>query len=137
LIAIAFATYSPFASVHAQAKPKDESSKHEKPVVTLHVGDPAPALTVTEWLQGEPVKKFEPGKVYVVEFWAAWCGACIRAMPHLAELQARYKDRGVTVICFTSRNIRGSDNSDEKVAAFVKRRGPSLPLEHFQFPCIA
>jgi hypothetical protein len=42
-------------------------------------------------------------------------------------LQSRYKDQGVTVIGFTSRDIRGGpDNSEARVAAFVKRRGPML-----------
>src|SRR5262249_11487761 len=87
----------------------------------------APALKVTKWLQGDAVRTFEPGKVYVVEFWATWCGAPIRYMPHLADLQARYKDEGVTIISFTSRDIRGvPDNTEEKVAAFVKKRGPTL-----------
>ena len=31
--------------------------------------------------------KFEPGKVYVVEFWATWCGGCIRSMPHLGRVE--------------------------------------------------
>jgi len=34
----------------------------------LKVGDPAPALSTGEWLKGEPVKKFEKGTVYLVEF---------------------------------------------------------------------
>jgi thiol-disulfide isomerase/thioredoxin len=117
---------NPFAPLPAHDSPKSDPSKQHKPVASLKVGDPAPALTVTEWLQGDAVTKFEPGKVYVVEFWATWCGACIRSMPHLAELQIRYKDRGVTIIGFTSRDIQKSSNSDEKVAAFVKKRGPRL-----------
>jgi thiol-disulfide isomerase/thioredoxin len=109
------------------AQDKKESSPNEEPGPPLKVGDPAPALKVTKWLQGDAVTRFEPGKVYVVEFWATWCGACIRHMPHLAELQARYKDQGVTIIGFTSRDIRGvPDNTEEKVAAFVRRRGPTL-----------
>src|SRR5579871_1300484 len=109
-----------------QDKPRADAPKDESPIATLKVGDPAPALTVAKWRQGEPVTKFEPGKVYVVEFWATWCTACIRSMPHLAELQARYKDQGVTIIGFTSRDIRESSNSAEAVTAFVKKRGPRL-----------
>jgi hypothetical protein len=48
-------------------------------------------------------------------------------MPHLARLQAEYKDKGVTVIGFTTRDLGGQPgNSAEAVAAFVKERGPGL-----------
>jgi thiol-disulfide isomerase/thioredoxin len=81
-------------------------------------------LRASQWLQGDEVRKFEPGKVYVVEFWATWCGWCILMMPHTAELQAQYKDQGVTCIGFTA---LGPDNTREKVVTFVKKRGPKLP----------
>src|SRR6266568_1760611 len=77
------------------AQDADLPPKKERPAVSLKPGDLAPALTVTKWLQGRPVPKFEPGGVYVVEFWATWCGPCIAFMPHLAELQARYRDNGL------------------------------------------
>ena len=38
------------------------------------VGSAAPALKASRWLKGTPVAGFEKGKVYVVEFWATWCG---------------------------------------------------------------
>ena len=64
------------ASVHAEDR--------------LVVGSKAPPIDIEHWLNKEPVEKFEAGKVYVVEFWATWCGPCIASMPHLAELQEKY-----------------------------------------------
>lgn len=46
----------------------------------------------TVWLQGEPVKDFKPGTLYIFEFWATWCGPCIAAMPHMEALHQKFKD---------------------------------------------
>jgi thiol-disulfide isomerase/thioredoxin len=100
----------------------DTKPQDKKAGVSLKVGDPAPALKATRWLQGDEVKKFEPGKVYVVEVWATWCGPCVVMMPHLAELQAEYKGKGVTFIGFSTK----TQDAEEKIAAFVKQRGPKL-----------
>lgn len=120
LPAVVFAAH--FAPVSAQES-KDPMPKQRR-VPSLKVGDPAPTLKVTAWLQGREVKKFEVGQVYVVEFWAAWCGPCIAFMPHLSELQAEYKAKNVTIIGFTSRELLGkADNTEVEVAAFVSRHG--------------
>jgi len=86
---------------------------------TLKVGDPAPTLHVAEWVKGKPVERFEPGKVYLVEFWATWCGPCIVSMPHLSALQGEYASRGVTVIGVTAEDPR---NSLEKVKEMVQAK---------------
>ena len=105
------------------AQDKKDPAPKEKPVPSLKAGDPAPPLKVSTWLQGEEVKAFEPGDVYVVEFWATWCGPCIAFMPHLAELQKQYKEKGVTIIGCTAAAF---NDTEEKAAAFVKKRGPTL-----------
>src|SRR5215217_4987535 len=70
----------------------------DKPPATLKVGDPAPPLRVSKWLKGGPIEKLEKGKVYVMEFWATWCGPCVAGMPHVTQLQKKYADKGVVVI---------------------------------------
>jgi len=39
---------------------------------TLKVGDPAPALSVAEWVKGDQVEGLAKGQVYLIEFWATW-----------------------------------------------------------------
>jgi thiol-disulfide isomerase/thioredoxin len=34
----------------------------------------------------------------VIDFWASWCDPCKKALPHLAELDAKYKDIRVVAI---------------------------------------
>jgi thiol-disulfide isomerase/thioredoxin len=109
------------------AQDTKESAKSEKPAASLKPGDLAPALKVTKWLQGREVPKFEPGGVYVVEFWATWCGPCVAFMPHLAELQGRFRDNGLTVIGFAAITMQGKQgNTEEDVDAFVRKRGAAL-----------
>lgn len=56
----------------------------------LLVGDPAPRIKLAEFPKGTPLPDLELGKVYVLEFWATWCGPCRANVPHLSELQDKY-----------------------------------------------
>ncbi|AZO03856.1 MAG: TlpA family protein disulfide reductase [Mesorhizobium sp.] len=66
--------------------------------MVLQMGSSAPSINVETWVRGEPIAHFQPGKVYVVEFWATGSEPCAAAMHHLMQLQERFKDSGLEVI---------------------------------------
>lgn len=92
------------------------------PVVEgLGVGDPAPRLRVGSWLKGEPIASFEPGRVYVVEFWSTWCLPCEKSIPLLSSLQARHAERGVRVV-----GVSVFEDRSCEVAPYVARQGERM-----------
>ena len=38
------------------------------------------------------------GKYVLIDFWASWCVPCRKSMPHVKELYAKYKEKGLEVI---------------------------------------
>ncbi len=104
---------------------QDSAKKDDPKRPKFWLGDDVPALTGAKWLQGSETK-FEKGKVYVVEFWATWCGPCIQSMPHLAHLQEEYAKKGLQVIAVTTADEDG--NNLESVTDFLKKRGSKFPF---------
>jgi thiol-disulfide isomerase/thioredoxin len=72
-------------SVYAQDEP------------TLRIGDPAPAIKYSKWLKGQPVESLKGDQLYILEFWATWCGPCKAAMPHLTKLQKEYQGKATFI----------------------------------------
>ena len=95
------------------------------PVTTLKLGDAAPAFQVDSWVKGDSFTSLEKGNVYVMEFWATWCGPCITAMPHLSALQKQYPDvRFVGVAASESGKDQVANLA--KVTAFVEQKGDGM-----------
>lgn len=61
--------------------------------VTLKIGDSAPTLKVEGWAKGKPTKAFKKGNVYVIDFWATWCGGCIASFPQISAIEEKYQGK--------------------------------------------
>ena len=64
----------------------------------LLVGQAAPTLTDVNWVKGDPVKSWEKGQIYVLDFWATWCPPCKKSIPHINELAKAHRADKVNVI---------------------------------------
>jgi thiol-disulfide isomerase/thioredoxin len=84
------------------------------------LGDKAPELNV-DFVKGEPITiAQDPGtQVFVVEFWATWCGPCRFTAPRLSALQKKYAAQGLVVIGVT-------DEDAETVKPFLEKEGHDM-----------
>ena len=92
----------------------------------LKVGDPAPATRPETMLQGEAVKDFKKGEVYVFECWASWCGPCVAAIPHLNQLHKQMGKKGVVI---TGVNVWESERdaaSAQRAKDFLQAQGSKM-----------
>lgn len=58
------------------------------------VGQPGPEFHVQEWISDQADTD---GKYILIDFWATWCGPCIRAIPHMNELHTEFGDKVAVV----------------------------------------
>lgn len=63
------------------------------PLTAGELGMKAKPLDLAKVVQGDPVDVTDGKYVYVVEFWATWCGPCRAAIPHVAEMQDKYEGK--------------------------------------------
>lgn len=108
----------------AKTRPASGPSEDSQPIqrVSQHrysrlVGSRAADIDIKHWIHGghaavKPFRTFEPGKVYVLAFWASWCPYSREAIPLLASLQQAHAVDGLTVIAI-------SDEPPAVVNAFI------------------
>ncbi|HEY1171787.1 MAG TPA: redoxin domain-containing protein [Verrucomicrobiae bacterium] len=89
------------------------------PLSAAKIGDKAAPLVIQDWVKGSAVNVLDGKNIYVVEFWATWCGPCRTSIPHLTDLQKKFKGKNVVFIGI-------SDEEKSDVAPFVKEMGTKM-----------
>ena len=68
----------------------------------LSAGNPAPAFAMTD-MEGREVSLEDfRGKVVFMDFWASWCGPCMREMPHIKAMKERFAKEEEVVFVYVS-----------------------------------
>ncbi len=62
------------------------------------LGKKAPDLKVKDWITEKPDMK---GKFIVLDFWATFCGPCVKFTPHMNEFANRFKKDAVFIAVAT------------------------------------
>jgi thiol-disulfide isomerase/thioredoxin len=89
-------------------------------VTAADLGDPAAPLQIAGWVKGKPVDVTAgTNSIYVVEFWATWCPPCRTSIPHLTEMQKKFKDKGVVFVGISAEEAG-------TVTKFVKKMGNQM-----------
>ncbi|MFH1699091.1 MAG: TlpA disulfide reductase family protein [Candidatus Zixiibacteriota bacterium] len=57
------------------------------------------------------------GKPVVINFWATWCGPCLRELPTLKKLYAEYQSHGIEIIGISV----DQQNTIERVVPYVEQ----------------
>ncbi|HEV3211665.1 MAG TPA: TlpA family protein disulfide reductase [Chthoniobacterales bacterium] len=78
-------------------------------------GDAFPKLALN-YLGKEPQLT---GKPVLVEFWATWCPPCRKSIPHLNQIYAKYRSKGLEIVGITDEN-----------EATVKRFQQQVPMNY-------
>lgn len=81
----------------------------------------------------EAIRKDTEGKVVLYNFWATWCGPCVKEFPDLVKLYSNYKDKGFTIVFIS---VDMPEQVETKVVPFLKKQNVDFTTFYNDFKTI-
>ena len=83
---------------------------------------------ISNWFNSAPLNIADlRGKVVLVDFWTYGCVNCVNTLPHVTDLYAKYRDRGLVVVGVHTPEFP-FERSASNVQAALKRHGITYPV---------
>lgn len=94
-----------------QTKPAQAAPKTRLIGPKILPGEVAPAFTAITMSHGtvEMPKSYQ-GKLLLLDFWATWCGPCIRELPNVAAAYEKYHSQGLEILSISLDTESSLDN---------------------------
>ncbi len=107
----------------------DEVSRATPITVAAATQATAPDFTgISNWFNSNPLNIADlRGKVVLVDFWTYGCVNCVNTLPHVTELYAKYRDKGLVVVGVHTPEFP-CERSPANVQAALKRHGITYPV---------
>ena len=80
-----------------------------------HAQQPVPPYTADKLM----ARVGNKDTVYIINFWATWCGPCVAELPQFTELQRRYKGQKVKVLLVS---FDFPDSYPAKLKAYIAKK---------------
>lgn len=103
---------------------------NSSPAIRLaEAGGKAPEFKgLSNWFNSAPLSMSAlRGKVVLVGFWTYGCVNCVNTLPHVNDLYAKYKDKGLVVVGVHTPEFP-FERSASNVQAALKRHGIAYPV---------
>jgi thiol-disulfide isomerase/thioredoxin len=114
---IFFVNLFTFSSTNAQVAKKE-----------LNIGDRIPNIELDKVVNYSAAKinlSDLKGKLVILDFWATWCGPCVRALPKLDSLQSKFEGK-IQFILVTYQDGKTVNNFIEKIKKVNTMKLPSV-----------
>jgi thiol-disulfide isomerase/thioredoxin len=111
---------------YAVARVRQANSSSSAMPVSEEKAPAAPEFASGDWINSAPLTvKSLRGRVVLVDFWTFGCFNCRNTLPAIKTLDARYREKGLTVV-----GVHSPEFDDEKKLENVRREVAELQIRY-------